>query len=120
MRDDFPLAEAQAKLVAELSGAEPSFPGFDDNRLRVMSGTLRVKRRHSVARSCPALGRILGTAFAPWFDEYASSTHLAPGGPVEDALRFLRWLRHRHRVPGELRILAWSLRVRRALQRSWF
>ena len=119
MRGDVGLAEAQAKLVAELSGAEPSLPGFDDERLRAMSGTLRLKRRRGVARGCPAIGRILGPRFAPWFDEYASSTYLEAGGSVEDALRFLRWLRHRNRMSAELRSLAWRLRVRRALRGIW-
>ena len=116
MPADTRLADEQAALVAALGDCQPSLPGFDATRLHAMSVLLRGKRRRAVARRYPTIVRALGERFAASFDEYAVAAALRSShGPIDDAARFLEWLRARGQLPRELRFLALRLWLRTLL-----
>ncbi len=111
------LRARQDGLVRALVAGAPLPQGFDAAWAAATSGSLLRKRTRGVARAWPRLARALGSAFAPLFAEYASTSHPASEGYYStDGARFAAWLRASRRLPdeGRVELALWRVSTRRA------
>ena len=113
---DRSLADAQAALLGALTGRNALPEGFAAPGARAMESVLLAKRRRAAAHECPSLPRELGEAFLREFDAYAGATPRSPReDAVDDAARFVQWLRRRGTLSRALGRSLLALRLRRGL-----
>ena len=112
---DRALAEAQAGLLAALSGGAAAPPGFALDRVAAMAEVLARKRLRAVRRVAPGLQLELGNDLAPLFSGYAHAMPSTSEDAGDDALAFIEWLVARR--PSDSGLYRELLRLR--CRRGW-